>query len=1597
MNPTSPCPDVETLAAFLDRALPPSRRDEVEGHLADCPECREEVADLARVLEEAALGGGVATPEAGSRLKQRSGFQMRAKTVALGLVACSIALILAVAFFGPGREAFHPPAEKQGEGSAGGGRPPRPYGLGGVPYVAVQPASQLPVSTPAAPALDPGDLAALPERATSPESAGVLFRGDRAQVVLVVSEREDGPVSGTLQVELSTPSGRVFDAGNVEVEARDGSQVVRIDLPVAPPDDAMLSVAFAGESWVERVVDLRLTNQEVRLLASDEVAPGSRGAARLIVYAYGAAGAVPVAGAKVEIALAAEGKTHLLWSGETDGRGVAEPALAFPALPAGNYEIRVRAESAVGNSESSRPIRVKPASRILLVTDKPLYQPGQRVELRALALDELSLAPASGEILFEIEDAKGNKVFKRRAELSAYGVAHAAFEIASEAGLGDYKIRAALGQDVQSEKTVTVKRYVLPRFEISVETEKSFYLPGETVKGTLSARYFFGKPVAGGKVEIRASTFDTAFQEFAVVHPADTDGEGKTEFEIPLPSYLVGQPMEGGDAIVSLEVTVTDTAEHAEKTTRTRPVAASPLEVTVVPESGRLVPGIENLVYVVATYPDGRPAATDLVIRAGRETVEARTDGGSGFATVKLAPRPADFRAGEWAQGRGIFNRLGQWAPEQGYQMQALDVEIEATDDQGAKVTATAVLSSDPMRDRLLLRLDRGIYSAGEPLEIDVFTAGSGGSVHLDVIKNRQTLLTKSVDVRRGHAHASWSVPPEIFGTLELHAYQVMAGTGEIVRDTRVVYVHPARALIVGIEPDRKVYRPRNADDEHPDGQDARIRFLVKDSEGNAVQGALAVIVVDSAVYALQEMQPGLEKVYFTLEQELQHPKYTIKGQGSGLAELVKEREALETKRDQVAQAILARVEPMTEYRSDPQAADPFLAKYGQALAALAQGLQYFFQSFAPYQDVAIFEADPAGGKIRYKADVLATISASYWGNDWLVQQFKDEQGNPLPLSRLLRYIPAFAPERAAAYLEGWRRQQLWNLLWQRLLTDTTILVPGETRGSWRFARDEIPAEIAGQPAILKDALGRAWTFSRLAASDPAFAPENLAAVAMNQKKQALLAALVARVGQQGTIEGLFERAPDGSWRYRPGAMVDLLGARLVEAYQALDPAGRPFDLAEIAAEDSNFRPEQLLLYVAHGRWWKVYSALAVWGWNHASEIVDPQGGAWKLPAGVLDRLVEEGLLQAADLVDPWGNRIELAADPAANFPYALDARFTGYRLAFAAADGKAGTADDIANATAVNYAGGWWGGRWARDFDAYEGYNEALESHDLGLRSSLSAGSSAVPYGGRFRGGAFPPPAAQRGLALPGDAAADPGKGGAGEGGGTREAMPQFVREWFPETLLFVPELVTDEKGEAVLPLRIADSITTWRLTASASSRSGLLGSGEADIRVFQDFFVEPDLPVAFTQNDEVSLPVAVYNYLAEPQRVRLVLESPGKPWFETLDGAEKIVELAANEVRAIHFRIKVTGIGERNELQVNAYGSRLADAVKKSVRVEPDGKKFEDVKNGRLAAGKSELLLDVPANTVPGSQKIIFKAYPGIYAQVLEGVEGILGAPHG
>ena len=80
------------------------------------------------------------------------------------------------------------------------------------------------------------------------------------------------------------------------------------------------------------------------------------------------------------------------------------------------------------------------------------------------------------------------------------------------------------------------------------------------------------------------------------------------------------------------------------------------------------------------------------------------------------------------------------------------------------------------------------------------------------------------------------------------------------------------------------------------------------DQAGKPAPSALGVIIVDEAVYALQDLQPGLEKVYFTLQEELLKPQAQIKfSPGETLDDIVRQP-VVPAGRQQIAEVLLTSV-----------------------------------------------------------------------------------------------------------------------------------------------------------------------------------------------------------------------------------------------------------------------------------------------------------------------------------------------------------------------------------------------------------------------------------------------------------------------------------------------------------------------------------------------------------------------------------------------------------------------------------------------------------------------------------------------------------------
>lgn len=233
-----------------------------------------------------------------------------------------------------------------------------------------------------------------------------------------------------------------------------------------------------------------------------------------------------------------------------------------------------------------------------------------------------------------------------------------------------------------------------------------------------------------------------------------------------------------------------------------------------------------------------------------------------------------------------------------------------------------------------------------------------------------------------------------------------------------------------------------------------------------------------------------------------------------------------------------------------------------------------------------------------------------------------------------------------------------------------------------------------------------------------------------------------------------------------------------------------------------------------------------------------------------------------------------------------------------------------------------------------------------------------------------------------------------------------QRVRQFFPETWIW-DETITDATGKATLDVEAPDSITTWDLRAVAVSPGKGLGISEASLKVFQPFFLQADLPYSSIRGEEFPVKVALYNYLDTEQKIQVDLGS--SDWFDLVGGSSVTVTVAPNEVGSATFTIRPKNIGTQI-LKVTARSSQAADAVNKSMIVEPEGVPREAVQNLVVPAGQTRPLNLQPdvlplsgassvkqVGIVPDSSREYVAVTGSLLAQTITGLDQLLAMPFG
>ena len=486
-----------------------------------------------------------------------------------------------------------------------------------------------------------------------------------------------------------------------------------------------------------------------------------------------------------------------------------------------------------------------------IYTDKPIYRPGHTVHMKGVLRWRTQDALAAFDkpnVEIVASDPNDKVIFRKQAKVDAFGSVTADFPVPATAALGNYtlKIQSA---DLQAFSSFEVQEYRKPEFEVIVTPASRFVVQGHEAVVTVQARYYFGQPVANGKLHWTATqqpyysplrwdegmdgTESSGFygNDQAANGDLRLDANGRAQIHVPL-----DENEDSRDYSTRIDAQVTDassrmvaanTIVHATygsflisaQLTGSVYRAGSPVQTSVraVDYTGTPQPNVkidlvlEHLEYKAGSYSD--PTVTEV----GRASATTDADGRAA-ATLTLPNLTGSFkiRASDQSGDRTVTDQTWLWVPGPG----------TSTDEEG---------------DRYLeLIADRKNYQPGDSAKLVV----RGETVTGPVLVSKEGQHVSWYRVLRPSATEPIDVPIEAGDVGDVYVSVAYLRDGRLNRAERRLGV-PAtsRTLNIALAADQAVSKPR---------EPGAFSVLVTDQAGQPVRAQVSLAVIDEAVYGVK-------------------------------------------------------------------------------------------------------------------------------------------------------------------------------------------------------------------------------------------------------------------------------------------------------------------------------------------------------------------------------------------------------------------------------------------------------------------------------------------------------------------------------------------------------------------------------------------------------------------------------------------------------------------------------------------------------------------------------------------------------------------------
>ncbi|CAH2293294.1 C3 and PZP-like alpha-2-macroglobulin domain-containing 8 [Pelobates cultripes] len=249
-------------------------------------------------------------------------------------------------------------------------------------------------------------------------------------------------------------------------------------------------------------------------------------------------------------------------------------------------------------------------SSVFIQTDKPVYKPKQKVLINMYMVTP-NLRPTRGKIDAYILDPRGSRIIQwLDLKPICCGVVNMSFPLSDQPVYGEWLIFAETQGHIYN-KSFAVQKYVLPKFELVISPPPYIRDIGTCEKGSVTARYTFGKPVSGILV-INMTITGVGYYRHEIGSQVLKTMEiyGSTVFDICAKDMMPVDFPEHFRGTVNIWATVTSVDGSKQVTfDDTTPVQKQLIDIKYTKDTRKqFKPGLPYQGKVEVTFPDGSPA-----------------------------------------------------------------------------------------------------------------------------------------------------------------------------------------------------------------------------------------------------------------------------------------------------------------------------------------------------------------------------------------------------------------------------------------------------------------------------------------------------------------------------------------------------------------------------------------------------------------------------------------------------------------------------------------------------------------------------------------------------------------------------------------------------------------------------------------------------------------------------------------------------------------------------------------------------------------------------------------------------------------------------